>query len=299
MRPSTLLTAARAVGTFATPMLRHEPVTEYPYVTVTRYVTDGVPALAATTAAAPAVTVPGARGYWTCWSRKSKSSSTSPFVEVSAPTSAQEPTSVVVPITSETPVATEAPAPSEAPSTFQPPASAPAPSTGRPTGYADLVLRHHNVHRANHSAPALVWNETLASIARDIGNTCLYKHNTTAGGGGYGQNIAAGVQENNISAVITELFYNGEVNRFEGEYGKVDPDMSDFHGWGHFSQIVWKETTQVGCATVDCPNGLGGAGSGVAPYYTVCNYLMPGNWKGQYAKNVGRSLNHPTVYWDY
>lgn len=107
------------------------------------------------------------------------------------------------------------------------------------------------------------------------------------------------------------------MNRFEGEYGKVDPDMSDFHGWGHFSQIVWKETTQVGCATVDCPNGLGGAGSGVAPYYTVCNYLMPGqspfhtqnassltggdpgNWKGQYAKNVGRSLNHPTVYWDY
>ena len=30
--------------------------------------------------------------------------------------------------------------------------------------------------------------------------------------GAYGQNIAAGVKADNVSAVITELFYNGEVS---------------------------------------------------------------------------------------
>lgn len=97
-------------------------------------------------------------------------------------------------------------------------------------------------------------------------------------GGGYGQNIAAGVESNNVSAVITDLFYNGEVSYYDGMYGMADPDMTNFSIWGHFSQIVWKETTKIGCATQHCPNGLGNTGSTVSPYFTVCNYSPPGNY---------------------
>lgn len=28
--------------------------------------------------------------------------------------------------------------------------------------------------------------------------------------------------------------------------------MNNLGGWGHMSQIVWKGTKQIGCATVDC-----------------------------------------------
>lgn len=52
--------------------------------------------------------------------------------------------------------------------------------------------------------------------------------------------------------------------------------MSLFEKWGHFSQIVWKGTTHVGCYTAHCPNGLGNVGSDVSPYFTVCNYKNPG-----------------------
>lgn len=145
------------------------------------------------------------------------------------------------------------------------------------TSYSDIVVAHHNVHRSNHSASALSWDADLAATAASIAATCIYEHNTTANGGGYGQNIAAGVASDNVSAVISDLFYNGEVNYFDGLYGEADPDMTNFEDWGHFSQIVWKDTTAVGCATYDCSSsGLANTGGDVSPYFTVCNYSPAG-----------------------
>jgi hypothetical protein len=99
--------------------------------------------------------------------------------------------------------------------------------------------------------------------------------------GPYGQNIAAGVEAANVSAVITELFYNGEVSFYDGLYSDDpnadDPPTTNFHEWGHFSQMVWVNTTEVGCATVDCSSqGLANTGGNVAAHFTVCNYKAQG-----------------------
>ena len=99
--------------------------------------------------------------------------------------------------------------------------------------------------------------------------------------------------------------HNNEIGYYPLPYGNNNPDMTNFEKWGHYSQIVWKSTTSVGCATQYCPNGLANTGSGVSPYFTVCNYSPPGmpnsltqvhvddrltsitgNFGGQYA-NVG------------
>ncbi len=103
-------------------------------------------------------------------------------------------------------------------------------------------------------------------------------------GGGYGQNIAAGVDGGSVARVITDMFYNGEVNYYVPLYDQGNnPDMSNFESWGHFSQIVWAKTTKVGCATQNCPGGLANTGSNVPPYFTVCNYDPPGNFAGEYS----------------
>lgn len=104
------------------------------------------------------------------------------------------------------------------------------------------------------------------------------------GGGGYGQNIGAGAPDSDLPKMITNDMYNGEVNWYPG-YGS-EPDMSNFEHWGHFSQIVWADTTSIGCYTAYCPNGLANTGANVSPYFTVCNYHPPGNFGGQYGKNV-------------
>jgi hypothetical protein len=73
------------------------------------------------------------------------------------------------------------------------------------------------------------------------------------------------------------MMYNDEMMNFQSYYGQDNPDMSNFDGWGHFSQIVWQGTTSVGCATVVCPT-LGNAGSDEALPFTVCNYGPPGKF---------------------
>jgi hypothetical protein len=75
--------------------------------------------------------------------------------------------------------------------------------------------------------------------------------------------------------MITNLMYNDEMGFFEALYGEASPDMSNFDAWGHFSQIVWKGTTHVGCATVTCKS-LGNVDSSVALPFTVCNYSPAG-----------------------
>ncbi|KAL2835692.1 hypothetical protein BJY01DRAFT_223253 [Aspergillus pseudoustus] len=109
--------------------------------------------------------------------------------------------------------------------------------------------------------------------------------------------------------MISNLMYNDEAPYFENLYGEASPDMSLFEKWGHFSQIVWKGTTQVGCATVVC-DSLGNVDSASSVPFTVCNYSPPGklmrtvvfswinltysigNYDGEYADNIDRPLGY-------
>jgi len=77
--------------------------------------------------------------------------------------------------------------------------------------------------------------------------------------------------------------------------------MSNFENWGHFSQVVWKGSKNVGCYTADCSkNGIKGLeGYNIAPYFTVCNYYPPGNMGGEYGANIGKPKGAKSVYQNY
>lgn len=116
-----------------------------------------------------------------------------------------------------------------------------------------------------------------------------------------------------IAMAVTEMWYNGEVGLFPtSSYGQPTPDMSNFEAWGHFTAMVWKDTTQVGCAAQYCAPGTMEAGMGA--WYTVCNYfpagmcssagvrvrrrnayMFSGNVGGAYGKNVGPPLGEQTL----
>ncbi|KJY00125.1 scp-like extracellular protein [Zymoseptoria brevis] len=199
--------------------------------------------------------------------------------------------------------AAPAPPPSyQAPPAYQAPAapasSAPASSGSqgsaeKPTDYKSKVVYFHNMVRSNHSCSTVEWDEGLYNCAKEIASSCVYAHNVDAQGGGYGQNIAAGVDADNIGSVLIDMFYNAEMPLYT--YYGHEPDMSGFEQWGHGTQMVWKSTTHVACATQYCPNGLANTGSGVSPWFTVCNYKGPGNYAGQFADNVLAPLGHPSI----
>lgn len=45
-----------------------------------------------------------------------------------------------------------------------------------PSDYASTALYHHNIHRANHSAPAMTWSDAHASYAAQTARSCVFKH---------------------------------------------------------------------------------------------------------------------------
>jgi uncharacterized protein YkwD len=51
-------------------------------------------------------------------------------------------------------------------------------ASSAPNDYAQTVVDHHNAHRANHSAPSLVWDAGLAATALKIAQSCNYAHDT-------------------------------------------------------------------------------------------------------------------------
>lgn len=64
-------------------------------------------------------------------------------------------------------------------------------------------------------------------------------------------------------------------------------------------RVVWKATSEVGCAQVQCSNASFKNGKGELVFnnpqlqsaaFSVCNYRKPGNVHGQYGDNVVKIL---------
>ena len=118
--------------------------------------------------------------------------------------------------------------------------------------------------------PPLSWSNTLASAAQQWANQMASENcaNPRHSGNGYGENIAWGTGSY-TPAFIVGLWVNNEVPCFT--YGTFPGCCSCT--CGHYTQVVWRSTTDVGCAMVDCPGG---------GEFWICNYSPPGNYMGQY-----------------
>ncbi|KAJ6575632.1 CAP domain-containing protein [Mycena vulgaris] len=142
----------------------------------------------------------------------------------------------------------------------------------RRTSAADeqAYLKGHNSIRAQHGAKPLTWSDNAAAKAQQWANGCVFKH---SGGtlGPFGENLAAGTGDFSIAAAVKA--WTDEVS----EYNPSNPQPS------HFTQVVWKGTTQVGCAVATCDNIF--PGFGPAQFY-VCEYSPAGNVIGQFPANV-------------
>ncbi|KAJ5950370.1 uncharacterized protein N7479_008783 [Penicillium vulpinum] len=313
---SAVIFAALAVGTCAKVIQKEVYVTEWTTTTVTETVTqwptaaantavvvkqdhvnhhtkqaahptvdlsNKAPVAVETEAAAAAASTTAAAEVEDVKPTSTTSSSTTEAATIQAVTTRASTTEAEVePVTTSAAPSTTSVATTEAASTTA--AATAAPSAG--TSYQESILHYHNIHRRDHSSPDLTWAADLEQAANTLASRCEYGHDTSieASSGSYGQNIAYGYDSADVGEkIISEMMYTREAPYFDGLYGQANPDMTNFASWGHFTQIVWKGTTTVGCATVSCPE-LKNVGS-AAPY-TVCNYGPPGNFGGAYAENV-------------
>lgn len=131
--------------------------------------------------------------------------------------------------------------------------------------YVDL----HNAMRANYSAPPLEYNATIAAYGQNYinGVNCQMVHSH----GPYGENLCLGYTD--MSKCIQAWYDEGEKFDFIGLKAK-EPTEFDWNA-GHFTQVVWKSATQIGCAQTACGHG----------YLQICNYDH-GNMMGQFQENI-------------
>ncbi|KAK0456245.1 CAP domain-containing protein [Armillaria borealis] len=146
-------------------------------------------------------------------------------------------------------------------------ASASSSSSSASSSDIDAWLTAHNTVRKDHGANNLTWSDEVASTAQAYADQCNFEHSGTS----YGENLAEASGDPDIAAAVQ--LWASEAS----EYDASNPTYS------HFTQMVWKSTTELGCGYAKCSNIYADYGGGVL---YVCNYNPAGNVEGEFADNV-------------
>jgi len=88
---------------------------------------------------------------------------------------------------------------------------------------------------------------------------------------------------------VTDEWYDSEIANVP--WGQDSPSTSGPE-FLHATQVLWKGSTQVGCATVQCASGTI---FGMPSWYTVCNYHPQGNVIGDFNANLSEGSGAATV----
>jgi pathogenesis-related protein 1 len=137
------------------------------------------------------------------------------------------------------------------------------------------IVAAHNVWRAQVGAPPIVYSAEVAASAQSwadhlkSSNNCRLTHSN----GSNGENLYwAGAWSDGPSQDIHSA---DPVNLWADERRDYDYSKNECAAGkvcGHYTQVVWKNSTTVGCAMAICPNN---------DQVWVCQYAPAGNWVGQ------------------
>ncbi|MFP2770122.1 CAP domain-containing protein [Oceanisphaera sp. KMM 10153] len=147
-------------------------------------------------------------------------------------------------------------------------------SSGTVTGSLSVderqgLLAYHNRVRAEVGTPPLRWSAAASAQAerwaRVLAGRCDIEHSQ---GSGFGENLFMG----------TLGFYDelDGVKAWEEEkrdYNGQPLSRSLAPRVGHYTQMIWPATRELGCAISVCSNNM----------ILVCNYYPPGNYLGESA----------------
>ena len=171
-----------------------------------------------------------------------------------------------------------------------------APPKAVPTDLLDA----HNQARGTAGLKPLRENRRLAELAHDWGvylknkENCMIRHPLETQQekeryipGNIGQNlyVGHGYPENptNPKAVVSAWY--DECRDYTPPKGDVPHNFKEV---GHFTQLMWKDASQVGCAKVDCPRKMrtpNGSEVDALGSVVVCNYDK-GNVGGEFPTQV-------------
>lgn len=148
---------------------------------------------------------------------------------------------------------------------------------------ANAMLDAHNDWRTRHNVPPLNWDPAVAAVAQDwadhLAATGVFEHRQN---NKYGENIWAG-SAGFFAPTDAVSSWGSEVNDYDFDSNTCAAGKA----CGHFTQLVWANTSRVGC----------GKATGHGNDYIVCNYDPPGNFVGEKpgASPAATATSTPTI----
>lgn len=104
--------------------------------------------------------------------------------------------------------------------------------------------------------------------------------------GPYGENLA----ETYPSASAAVTAWGNESKQFNF----ADPGFTE--STGHFSQMIWKSTTSIGCGRTKCGDISGNERA--VGWYVVCSYWPRGNIVSEFETNIDAAIDGSGNDWD-
>ncbi len=131
------------------------------------------------------------------------------------------------------------------------------------------MVKRHNDYRSEVGVEDVEWSNEIAKAAQkwanNLANTrCNLKHSKSRK---YGENLFMGSRDSYSPTYITDS-WGSEKSKWRG--GKVT--MENYARAGHYTQMIWHSTTEIGCGKAICADGS---------IIVCCNYNPKGNMIGQ------------------
>ncbi|XP_020908986.1 Golgi-associated plant pathogenesis-related protein 1 isoform X2 [Exaiptasia diaphana] len=136
-------------------------------------------------------------------------------------------------------------------------------------------LDAHNKYRSQHNVPLLTWSSELAREAQAWAKNIAKKNKLMHAKdrkSGEGENIfmSSSADFDDAGADATDSWYS-EVKNYNFKKGGYQPNT------GHFTQVVWKSSSELGMARSKAKNGC---------VYVVARYKPGGNMMNEFDENV-------------
>jgi hypothetical protein len=138
------------------------------------------------------------------------------------------------------------------------------------SNFVQAILAAHNGYRSQVGVPPLQWSGSLAANAQDWANYLAAVGTLQEPDTNFGVNLVEG-SAGDFSVTQLVGIWGNEQQYFEDN---PFPGISTTGNWedaGHYSQMVWRNTTEVG----------GGLATGQGLDFLVCYYNPPGNVEGE------------------
>lgn len=143
--------------------------------------------------------------------------------------------------------------------------------------WSEQVLAAHNAVRAQYGAVPLTWNSDLYPGVLRQAQSCRFPQSEWPVR--YGENLFA-TRHPSVGIVEAVASWMQEM----ALYDYANPGFSP--STGHFTQVVWKSTTQVAAAVMTCPPNTVIPGYSGNATYIVARYTPAGNFPDRFRENV-------------